>query len=139
MTQLIKIAGWSAGARLNVVFVHGLGGHPYGTWRRGAEGSAFWPEWLARDIPGLAVWTLAYDAPPTNWLGTAMPIQDRAKNVLEWLPGRRELRGAGLRGSFPFQKVMPRRGFATRSSIQPCTFWHKTSEAKASNLHQLLW
>jgi tetratricopeptide (TPR) repeat protein len=96
MTQLIKIAGWSAGARLNVVFVHGLGGHPYGTWRRGAEGSAFWPEWLARDIPGLAAWTLAYDAPPTNWLGTAMPIQDRAKNVLECVLGRGELRGAPL-------------------------------------------
>ena len=96
MTQLIKIAGWSAGVRLNVVFVHGLGGNPYGTWRRGAEGSAFWPEWLARDIPGLAAWTLAYDAPPTNWLGTAMPIQDRAKNVLECVLGRRELRGAPL-------------------------------------------
>ena len=40
---------------------------------RGA-GGAFWPQWLARDIPGLAAWTLAYDAPPTNWLGTAMPI-----------------------------------------------------------------
>ena len=96
MTQLIKIAGWNAGGRLNVVFVHGLGGHPYGTWRRGAEGSAFWPEWLARDIPGLVVWTLAYDAPPTNWLGTAMPIQDRAKNVLECLLGCRELRSVPL-------------------------------------------
>src|SRR5215831_7013340 len=96
MTQLIKIASWGAGVRLNVVFVHGLGGHAYGTWRRGAEGSAFWPEWLARDIPGLATWTLAYDAPPTNWLGTAMPIQDRAKNVLECLLGCRELRGAPL-------------------------------------------
>jgi tetratricopeptide (TPR) repeat protein len=96
MTQLIKIAGWSAGVRLNVVFIHGLGGHPYGTWRRGAEGSAFWPEWLARDVPGLTTWTLAYKALPTNWLGTATPIQDRAKNVLECLLGRRELRGVPL-------------------------------------------
>ncbi len=96
MTQLIKVAGWSAGVRLNVVFVHGLGGHAYDTWRRSAEGSTFWPEWLARDIPGLAAWTLAYEAPPTNWFGTAMPIQDRAKNVLESLLGRRELRGVPL-------------------------------------------
>ncbi len=51
----------------------------------GAEGSAFWPEWLARDVPGLTTWTLAYKALPTNWLGTATPIQDRAKNVLECL------------------------------------------------------
>jgi hypothetical protein len=82
MTQLLKIADWAARVRINVVFVHGLGGHAYDTWRRSAEGSAFWPAWLARDIPGLAVWTLAYEAPPTNWFGPAMPIQDRAKNVL---------------------------------------------------------
>jgi triacylglycerol esterase/lipase EstA (alpha/beta hydrolase family) len=94
--QLIKVAGWSAGARLNVVFVHGLGGHAYRTWGWSTEGSTFWPEWLARDIPGLASWTLAYEAPATNWLGTAMPIQDRAKNVLECLLGCRELRGVPL-------------------------------------------
>ena len=96
MTQLIKVAGWSAGVRLNVVFVHGLGGHAYGTWQCSTDGSTFWPAWLAHDIPGLAAWTLAYEAPPTNWLGTAMPIQDRAKNVLECLLGCRELRGAPL-------------------------------------------
>ena len=57
---------------------------------------SFWPRWLAKDIPGLAVWTLAYEAPPSNWFGTAMPIQDRAKNVLECLIGERELRGLPL-------------------------------------------
>jgi hypothetical protein len=96
MTQLIKVAGWSPAVRLNVVFVHGLGGHAYDTWRRSTEGGTFWLEWLARDIPGLAAWTLDYEAPPTNWFGTAMPIQDRAKNVLECLLGHRELRGAPL-------------------------------------------
>jgi hypothetical protein len=44
----------------------------------------------------LAAWTLAYEAPPANWLGTAMPIQDRAKNVLECVLGQRELRGLPL-------------------------------------------
>jgi tetratricopeptide (TPR) repeat protein len=96
MTQLIKVAGWSADVRLSVVFVHGLGGNAYDTWRRSKDGTTFWPEWLAHDIPGLTAWTLAYEAPPTNWVGTAMPIQDRAKNVLESLLGRRELRGAPL-------------------------------------------
>src|SRR5262245_50148641 len=96
MTQLIKLADWGGGVRFNVVFVHGLGGHAYDTWRRTTEDSTFWPAWLARDIPGLAAWTLAYDAPPTNWFGTAMPIQDRAKNVLECLLGCRELKGVPL-------------------------------------------
>jgi hypothetical protein len=96
MTQLIKVAGWEGAARLNVVFVHGLGGHPYDTWRRARGAETFWPDWLARDIAGLSAWTLAYDAPPSNWLGTAMPIQDRARSVLESLLGVRKLRDAPL-------------------------------------------
>src|SRR5882724_1723265 len=94
MTKLIKIGYWTEEVRLNVVFVHGLGGSAYGTWRQGADGDSFWPVWLARDIPGLTAWTLDYAAATTNWLGTSMPIQDRAKNVLECLLGRRELRDA---------------------------------------------
>jgi pimeloyl-ACP methyl ester carboxylesterase len=96
MSRLIKIADWRDQKRVNVVFVHGLGGHAYDTWRRSAEDKTFWPVWLSRDIPGLVAWTLAYDAPPTNWLGTAMPIQDRAKNVLECLLGQRELKDLPL-------------------------------------------
>jgi tetratricopeptide (TPR) repeat protein len=96
VTKLIKVAGWEGDARANVVFVHGLGGHAYETWRRNGDDKTFWPAWLARDVPGLAAWTLAYDAPPTNWFGTAMPIQDRAKNVLECLLGQPELKGRPL-------------------------------------------
>ena len=96
MTQLIKIAGWTKRTRANVVFVHGLGGDAYSTWRHGADDGAFWPTWLARDIPGLTVWTLAYQAPPTNWLGTAMPLQDHAKNVLECILGEHGLDGPPL-------------------------------------------
>ncbi|MGJ4918515.1 tetratricopeptide repeat protein [Bradyrhizobium sp. HKCCYLRH2060] len=92
MSRLIRVAGWEGGTQVNVVFVHGLGGHPYDTWRQSAESDTFWPAWLASEIPGLATWTLAYDAPLTNWLGTAMPIQDRANNVLECLLGQHDLR-----------------------------------------------
>jgi alpha-beta hydrolase superfamily lysophospholipase len=93
MSQLIKVAGWSEKPRAAVVFIHGLGGHPYDTWRRTPKNHTFWPLWLAKDVPGLAVWTLAFEAPASNWLGTAMPLQDRAKNILEHLVGERELRG----------------------------------------------
>ena len=93
MSQLIKVAGWSNAPRAAVIFVHGLGGHPYETWQHSAEAHSFWPSWLAKDVPGLTAWTLAYEAPASNWLGTAMPLQDRAKNVLELLAGERELRG----------------------------------------------
>jgi pimeloyl-ACP methyl ester carboxylesterase len=91
VSQLIKIGHWAEEPRASVMFVHGLGGHPYDTWRRRPDES-FWPLWLAEDIRGLAVYTLRYEAPATNWLGTAMPLQDRAVNVLETLLGGPALR-----------------------------------------------
>src|ERR1700730_10423638 len=85
MSNLIEIAGWRGAARASVIFVHGLGGHASNTWRRAADNNTFWPLWLAKDVEGISVYTLAYEAPPTNWLGTSMPLQDRAVNVLERL------------------------------------------------------
>ena len=84
MSRLIKVAGWNGGPRASVIFVHGLGGHAYDTWRRAPDNDTFWPLWLAQDVEGISVYTVAYDAPPTNWLGTSMPLQDRAVNVLEY-------------------------------------------------------
>jgi tetratricopeptide (TPR) repeat protein len=83
MSRLIKIAGWRGAARASVLFVHGLGGHAYDTWRRAPDNNTFWPLWLAKDVEGISVYTMAYEAPPTNWLGTSMLLQDRAVNVLE--------------------------------------------------------
>ena len=91
MSRLIKIAGWGGAPRASVIFVHGLGGHAYDTWRRDArrkealEDVTFWPLWLAEDVDGISVYTMAYEAPASNWLGTSMPLQDRAVNVLEVL------------------------------------------------------
>jgi tetratricopeptide (TPR) repeat protein len=85
MSRIVKIASWPGTPRASVVFVHGLGGHVYDTWRRGIENDTFWPVWLAWDVEGLAVYSLAYEAPVSNWLGTSMPLQDRAVNILETL------------------------------------------------------
>jgi tetratricopeptide (TPR) repeat protein/pimeloyl-ACP methyl ester carboxylesterase len=90
MSRLIKIASSAGAPRASVIFVHGLGGHAYDTWRRDIEKKAgddasFWPLWLAQDVEGITVYTLAYEAPASNWLGTSMPLQDRAVNVLEVL------------------------------------------------------
>jgi tetratricopeptide (TPR) repeat protein len=87
MSRIVKVAGWSGKPRASVIFVHGLGGDAYYTWRRAPNDNSFWPLWLAEDIAGLAVYTLAYEAPASNWLGTAMPLQDRAVNILEILLG----------------------------------------------------
>lgn len=77
MSTLIKIAGWGAAPRASVIFVHGLGGHAYDTWRRGAgsieaaEDVTFW-----QDVDGISVYTMAYEATASNWLGTSMPLQE---------------------------------------------------------------
>jgi hypothetical protein len=91
MSKIIKITGWAGKPRASIIFVHGLGGHAYDTWRRAPNDGSFWPLWLAEDVVGVTVYTLAYEAPPSNWLGTAMPLQDRAVNVLECLLDMPEL------------------------------------------------
>lgn len=92
MADLVEIADWTGQTAASVVFVHGLGGHAYGTWGDPADAAWFWPRGLAASVPGLRTYALSYDAPPSNWLGTAMPLQDRATNVVERLLGRAELR-----------------------------------------------
>ncbi|QCI67218.1 tetratricopeptide repeat protein [Phreatobacter stygius] len=91
MSQLIKLAGWSGQARGNIVFVHGLMGNAYRTWSAGELAKSLWPRWLAEDVVGLNAYTLSYEAPATNWLGTGMALQDRAVNVLEALLGEAAL------------------------------------------------
>jgi hypothetical protein len=93
--RLIQVASWTGEKRGNLVFVHGLGGHPYGTWRRSrwnwkqfrgeVDETSFWPRWFARDLKGLSVFTLGYSAPHSNWLGTSMPVLDEAALALRVL------------------------------------------------------
>ncbi len=87
MANLLKLADWRPTPSVYVVFVHGLGGHPYDTWRQGrgdvAADPTFWPLWLAKDIPCAAVLTLGYDAAPSGWFGQTMPFEDRTRNLAE--------------------------------------------------------
>jgi pimeloyl-ACP methyl ester carboxylesterase len=92
LSRLIKIADWTGEKRGNVVFIHGLGGHPYDTWRRSKDDGSFWPLWLAEDVKGISVYSLGYHSPPTNWLGTAMPLLDEAAHALRVLLNSAELK-----------------------------------------------
>jgi predicted alpha/beta hydrolase family esterase len=82
--HLLRIADWGEDLRANVVFLHGLNGDPYKTWQSNKDDSAtLWPLWLARDVSGLAVHTVQYDAPKSRWrrsmnfIDTAAVILDR--------------------------------------------------------------
>lgn len=65
--------------------MHGLGGDGDGTWRS-ASGES-WLEWLAQDIPAIAVWSLSYPAGSTKWTaeGEGMAIPERAANLIPTL------------------------------------------------------
>jgi pimeloyl-ACP methyl ester carboxylesterase len=65
----------------DVVFIHGLDGDPFSTWGH-EDGDGSWLDWLAEDFPQTTVHTVDYAAWSSRWRGTAMPIQDRAINLI---------------------------------------------------------
>ena len=70
-------------AEADLIFVHGLGGDPVLTWCHDETALRdCWPFWLAEELPKVAVHTLEYEASASGWLGRAMPLIDRAKDVL---------------------------------------------------------
>ena len=85
MSQLNKISVPTGTTCGTAIFVHGLGGDAFATWRAKPGDDSLWPRWLAEDVPGLAVFSVGYPAAVSNWQGTSMPLQDRAGNVLEGL------------------------------------------------------
>ena len=97
MTTLTRISPTAPDKhRVDVVFVHGLGGDPYKTWRFGTDESSSWPHWLSMELPEICVWTLGYPASPSKLMrvrrlfsgasrdaGHTMPLPERAQNVLD--------------------------------------------------------
>ncbi|KAJ1396941.1 Armadillo-type fold [Sesbania bispinosa] len=89
---------------LDVVFVHGLRGGPYKTWRIAEDKSStmstlvekideeagklgtFWPgEWLSNDFPEARLFTLKYKTNLTQWSGASLPLQEVSSMLLEKL------------------------------------------------------
>ncbi|WCJ35385.1 alpha/beta-Hydrolases superfamily protein [Euphorbia peplus] len=90
--------------QLDVVFVHGLRGGPYKSWRlsenkvstksglvekideeAGKQGT-FWPsEWLSNDLPKVRMFTIKYKTNLTQWSGATLPLQEVSSKLLEKL------------------------------------------------------
>jgi len=79
--------------RGDIIFVHGLAGHPWGTWhpqsKRDNQNLDFWPFWLGEELQAnginINVWTFGYDAPRFGYVGQGMARFDQASNLLEYL------------------------------------------------------
>ena len=95
MADLFPIAEARGPKSATVIFFHGLGGDAHGTWSADPKDKAsFWPAWLAQDIEGLSIYSVAYEASVSGWNGSAMELTDRAANVLNLLLVNPDL-GAG--------------------------------------------
>jgi tetratricopeptide (TPR) repeat protein len=83
--------------KADVVFIHGLGGDAFGTWRHDKGDDTSWPHWLAEAFPDVGVWSLGHAADPSKPLGLlaklvgkggrdagqGMSLPDRAVQVLD--------------------------------------------------------
>jgi len=69
---------------MDVVFVHGLGGHVERTWTHGKKGRPdyfYWPAELAKGFEDVAVWAVDYPAGFTDFGQQGMRIAQRANNL----------------------------------------------------------
>jgi pimeloyl-ACP methyl ester carboxylesterase len=75
----------------DLIFVHGIGGHPLKTWLPGNYNqNGFWLERAAADQPMYRVWSLGYPAARTMWdrRGSFAPPQ-RAASLLVYLDAKK--------------------------------------------------
>ena len=97
MPKIYNIISQLGRANVNIVFVHGLGGHATSTWMTAQEEfSTFWPLWIPELVQGANVWSVAYDAPPTDWLGRSLPIEEQSKLLIELMHTTEDLTRAPI-------------------------------------------
>src|ERR1700674_1433311 len=79
LTELFQITAPNNPA-VDIVFVHGLDGHPRATWD--LDNAESWSTWITSAIPQARIWSLGYRVRSSNWFGGGMPLTPRARNVL---------------------------------------------------------
>lgn len=87
----------------DVVFVHGLRGGPFMTWRQQEQkasnknGTECWPKsWLVHDIPNIRVLMVEYDTSLTHWVAQCPQQPETRSLIYRSEEIRRKLRKAGV-------------------------------------------
>jgi protein SERAC1 len=91
LVGLQEIAGFQdANREGDVIFVHGLGGNARSTWhpKEQEDDDDFWLYWLSQDYQNIGILSFGYEAKPSGWKGSAMPLFDQAGNLLEWMESK---------------------------------------------------
>ena len=76
MSSIVKVPAGRENRERTLSSSMGSAAMPTILWRRAPDDNSFWPLWLAEYIASLAVYTLACEAPPSNWLD---PISRRGE------------------------------------------------------------
>ncbi len=84
MARLYWLVDAVSDPRAVVIFLHGLGGHAYDTWRGGRDIEP-WPRWLKDDLPGVPVGSLHYLSHASRWGGGGLSLGEYATEVAEEL------------------------------------------------------
>ena len=73
---------------VDVLLIHGLGGNARRTWTLATDAGAYWPKWLAEDLPQARIWCAEYPSEPSGWLGDSLPLADSAASILDRMTQR---------------------------------------------------
>jgi formylglycine-generating enzyme required for sulfatase activity len=73
----------NASREADIVFIHGLGGGPHGTWQFKTNArDFFWPTEMAKALPHCGVWSLGHASGMSHWFSQeGMALEDRANNL----------------------------------------------------------
>ncbi|ELR22658.1 uncharacterized protein ACA1_080530 [Acanthamoeba castellanii str. Neff] len=116
LTDPEKAKEFSRDHQYDIVFLHGVTGHPFTTWASGngieddeAEGFECWPrEWLPEDLPHSGrIISVAFDLYLSGWFGEGEPASHYAVKIL------RSLKMAAV-GSKPLRRADRQRNTTTR-------------------------
>lgn len=83
LTRLVKVGMRPEKPTVQVVFVHGLNEEWEKSW--GFDQPISWKDYFELRVPDAALFSLDYQNAWTEWLGGAMPLSQRAINVLATL------------------------------------------------------